>query len=184
LESVASIDLQKSTREGRKLKKKQLAISEEETTKAGIDVLSSAKKHLKRVNGTAENKILQRAVAIDDGEKASVQVSVLKIKLFQNPIFQFKSEKSLVFSSDANGSTKIDHHIRFSIDDDVAAFKALMNKRHNRKAEKSKLAAQKSLDELGRNGTSLRSSNSLLDENDDDSLLQAQQDAFDFSLLK
>lgn len=75
LESVASIDLQKSTREGRKLKKKQLAISEEETTKAGIDVLSAAKDQLKRVNGTAENKLLQRATAIDDGEKASVHVS-------------------------------------------------------------------------------------------------------------
>jgi hypothetical protein len=55
-----------------------------------------------------------------------------------------------------------------------------MNKRHNRKEEKSKLAAQKSLDEPSR----LKSSNSLLDENDDDSLLQSQQDAFDFSLLK
>ncbi|KAI6177454.1 Stretchin-Mlck [Aphelenchoides bicaudatus] len=168
LESVASIDLQKSTREGKKLKKKQLAISEEETTKTGIDALTAAKQQLKRVNGTAENKLLQRVAAYEDGEKAG---SV-----------QFKAEKSMMFSSDSNGHAKVDQHIRFSIDDDVLKFKELMNKRHSRKQER--LAQQQSVDGYGKSSSRMTSSSSLLDENDDDSLLQAQQDAFDFSLLK
>jgi hypothetical protein len=74
LETIASLEIEKSTRDGKKLRKKQLAVSDEESTKAGVDTIISIKKMLKKANGTAENKRVQKAVAIENGIKGSVEV--------------------------------------------------------------------------------------------------------------
>lgn len=91
LESIASIGLQHSSRTGKKSKKKQLALSDEESLKVEIDAtLTSPKRLVKRANGTAEKKHIQRATASDDDSKESVQ---------------FKSDKSGEFNP-FNSSTK------------------------------------------------------------------------------
>lgn len=56
------------------MRKKQVAISDEESARAGIDATVTAKRLLKKANGTAEKKRLQRATAIENGVKESVQV--------------------------------------------------------------------------------------------------------------
>lgn len=84
---------------------------------------------------------------------------------------------------------KANHELRFSIDDDVAAFKALMSKRHN-KLKESRLAETKSNSIQEKFGVKLKPArlpqNAGGDdgENDEDVLIKEQQDAFDFSVLK
>lgn len=191
LESVASIDLQKAIKDGKKLRtKKQLAVSDEESSKAGIDAMLNAKRMLKRANGTAEKTHVQKAVAIEDGVKGSVQVTFYTHSFVYKFIYsQVETKKSVAFSnSKPKQEPKVETQIRFSIEDDVAAFKALMNKRHKR--QESKLASDQETNmgthEKFGERSKLKTSQSLsIDENDDDdSLIQSQADAFDFSILK